>query len=234
MFAHGNVSRQLFLDILDSSGYFWGPWVTFVTADELSVSVTKITSKIGVSWTHSLPFCFYLILTQWIMVILSKGCKPDNFESYNALKLSFMNILGLHSNFDGCKSFLESNSADILALFETNQDDSIDSSNLSVRGYLPLIWNDSTTHMHGLSVYVKWRKDFLLHGIYLEKTVASSLCFWLALLHSVSSFFFLYQSPLSLCTVLILVHLTWMRFSRSTHLLMCLSLEILMSIIRTG
>ena len=47
-----------------------------------------------------------------------------------------------------------------------------------------------------------WRKDFLLHGIYLEKTAASSLCFWLALLHSVSSFFFLYQSPSSaLCTV---------------------------------
>ena len=89
------------------------------------------------------------------MVILSKGCKPDNFESYDALKLSFMNILGLHSNFDDCKSFLESNSADILALCETNQNDTIDSGNLSVRGYLPLIRNNSTTHMHGLSVYMK-------------------------------------------------------------------------------
>ena len=38
--------------------YFWGPWVSFVTADEFSVRVTKITSRIGVSWTHSLPFCF--------------------------------------------------------------------------------------------------------------------------------------------------------------------------------
>ena len=52
------------------------------------------------------------------MVILPKGCKPDNFESYNALKLSFLNILGLHSNFDDCKFSLESNSADILALCE--------------------------------------------------------------------------------------------------------------------
>ena len=39
-------------------GYFWGPWVSFVTTDEFSVSVTKITSRIGVSWTHSLPICF--------------------------------------------------------------------------------------------------------------------------------------------------------------------------------
>ena len=26
------------------------------------------------------------------MAILSKACKPDNFESHNSLKLSFMNI----------------------------------------------------------------------------------------------------------------------------------------------
>ena len=39
-------------------GYFWGPWVSFVTTDEFSVRVTKITSRIGVSWTHSQPFYF--------------------------------------------------------------------------------------------------------------------------------------------------------------------------------
>ena len=39
-------------------GYFRGPWVSFVTTDEFSVRVTKITWKIGVSWTHSLPFLF--------------------------------------------------------------------------------------------------------------------------------------------------------------------------------
>ena len=33
---------------------------------------------------------------------------------------------------------------------QTNLDDSIDSGNFSVRGYLPLIWKDSGTHMHGL------------------------------------------------------------------------------------
>ena len=73
------------------------------------------------------------------MVILSKGCKPDNFELYNSLQLSFINIWGLCSNFIDCESFLESNSPDTLALYETNLDDSIDSGNFSVRGSLPLI-----------------------------------------------------------------------------------------------
>ena len=35
---------------------------------------------------------FNIFLTWWIMTILSKGCKPDNFESHNSLKLSFTNI----------------------------------------------------------------------------------------------------------------------------------------------
>ena len=30
-------------------GYFQGPWVSFVMADEFSVRVRKITSRIGVS-----------------------------------------------------------------------------------------------------------------------------------------------------------------------------------------
>ena len=86
-------------------------------------------------------------LTQWIMVILSKGYKPDNFESHNSLKLSFTNIWGLCLNFIDCKSFPESNPTDILALCETNLDGSIDSGNISVRCYLPLIWKDPTaTH----------------------------------------------------------------------------------------
>ena len=65
------------------------------------------------------------------MAILSKSCKPDNFELHNSLQLC--------SNFVDGESFLESNSPDILALCETNLDDSIDSGNFSVRGYLPLI-----------------------------------------------------------------------------------------------
>ena len=42
------------------------------------------------------------------MAILSKACKPDNFESHNSLKLSFTNIRGLRSNyFVDCESFLD-------------------------------------------------------------------------------------------------------------------------------
>ena len=57
------------------------------------------------------------------MNILSKACKPDNFESHNSLKISFTNIRGLRSDFVDCESFLESNSSDILALCETNLDE---------------------------------------------------------------------------------------------------------------
>ena len=135
------------------------------------------------------------------MAILSKACKPDNFELHNSLKLSFTNIRGLRSNFVDCESFLESNSPDILALCETNVDDSIDSGNFSVRGYLPLIRKDSSTHMHGLAVYVKEGLPFA-RDLSLENSADSYLCFRIALLHSVSYFFFLCRSPSSsLCTV---------------------------------
>ena len=55
------------------------------------------------------------------MVISSKGCTPNKFESHNSLELSLTNIRGLRSNFVECESFLESKS-----------DDSIDAGNLYV------------------------------------------------------------------------------------------------------
>ena len=73
--------------------------------------------------------------------------------------------------------------------------------NFSVRGYLPLIRKDSSIHMHGLAVYVKEGLPFA-RDLSLENSSDSYLCFQLALLHSVSYFFFLYRSPSSaLCTV---------------------------------
>ena len=100
-------------------------------------------------------------------------------------------------------SSLESNSPDILALCEANLDDSIDSGNFSVRVYLPLIWKDSVSHMHGLIVYVKEGLSFTW-DVSLEK-FADSLCFQLALYYSASYFFFLYWVPsLSLCKFLML------------------------------
>ena len=104
---------------------------------------------------------------------LSKACKPENFESHNSLMLSFMSIRGLCLNFVDCQSFLESNSLDILALFETNLDDSIDSGNFSMRGYLPLIRKDSDTHMHGLA-----RATSFSTGIISRKLCRFLLMFW--------------------------------------------------------
>ena len=119
------------------------------------------------------------------MAILSKACKPDNFESHNSLKLSFTNIWGLCLNFVDCGSFLESNSPDILALRETNLDNSIDSGNFSVRDYFPLIQKDSSTHMDGLAVYVKEGLPFAQDSSP-KNSEDSYLRIRLALLHSVS------------------------------------------------
>ena len=94
-------------------------------------------------------------------------------------------------NFVDCEFFLESNSPGILTLCETNLDDSIDSGTFSVRGYLLVIQKDCTIHMHGLAVYVKEGLAFP-RELFLENYADSYLCFRLALLHSVSYFFFLY------------------------------------------
>ena len=108
---------------------------------------------------------FDLFLMEWIMVILSKRCKTDNFKSHNSLKLSLANIRGLRSNFVECESFFESNFPDILALRVTSMDDSIDSGSFSVTGYLPLIRKDSVTHMDGLAVYLKEGLSFCMGPI---------------------------------------------------------------------
>ena len=71
-----------------------------------------------------------------------------------------------------------------------------------MRGYLPLIQKNSSTHMHGLAVYVKEGFPFA-RDLSLENSADSYLFVQLALLHLMSYFFFLYRSPSSsLCTVL--------------------------------
>ena len=83
-------------------------------------------------------------------------CAFASIQCYiSSLKLNFTNIQGLRSNFVGCESFLESNYLDILALCETNLDDSTDCGNFFVMGCLPLIRKDFITHLHGLAGYVK-------------------------------------------------------------------------------
>ena len=99
------------------------------------------------------------------MAILLTGQQSDNFESLDSLKLSLTNIWGLCSKIVSFDPSLKPNSPDILALCGANVDDSIGSGNFSFKGYLPLIWKDSVTHMHVLAVYV--RKGFLLCKTYL-------------------------------------------------------------------
>ena len=64
-------------------------------------------------------------------------------------------------------------------LCETNVDGSIDSGNFFMRGYLPLIQKDSSTHMHDLAVYVKEGLPFAW-DLSLENSADSYICFRLA------------------------------------------------------
>ena len=166
--------------------YFWGPLVSFITTDEFSVRLTKLLQWLVSHELTAYLSVFNLFLTQWIMSILWKGCKPDNFEPHNSLSLSFTNIRGRCSDFVECESLLELNSPDILALCVTNLDDAIVSSNFSVRGYLPLIRKDSITHMHGLAVFLKEGLPFA-QDLSLENSADSYLCFQQAFYRSPSS-----------------------------------------------
>ena len=161
-------------------GYFWGPWVSFVTTDEFSVKVTKITSRIGVSWTHSLcPFKPNELWPYYQKFVNQTNLNHTTLWSF-ALQVFdvFVQIL------------LIVNLSLNVVLCETNLDDSIDSGSYSVRGYLPLIRSDSGTHMHGLAVYVKEGLPFT-RDLSQESSANSCLCFRLALLYSISYFFFL-------------------------------------------
>ena len=72
---------------------------------------------------------------------------------------------------------LSSNTSyEILAVCETNLDDSIYSGILFLKDYLPLIGKDSVTHIHGLAVYVKERLPFA-HDLYLQNSEYSYFCF---------------------------------------------------------
>ena len=101
-----------------------------------------------------------------------------------------------------------------------------------MRGYLPLIRKDSSTHMHGLAVYVK--EGLLFHGMYLKKTlqILTYVFDWLYFIQCLSTFYCIDHLFCLYAWFLILIS-SKMSFSRSAHRLMCLSLDILASIIRT-
>ena len=97
--------------------------------------------------------------TPCIVAILSKGCKLDNFGSDNSLKLSFTNIQGFCLNFVYCETFLNQTLLTFLLYVRQTWMTQLILA-ISLRGYLRLISMDSTTHMHGLAVYVKERLPF--------------------------------------------------------------------------
>ena len=138
----------------------------------------------------------------WLIEMIILSHKPDsyityitywhvklrvNYASHSSLKLTRTSIRGLRSNFVGCESFLESNS-DILAFCEINLDDSIDSSNFSVKDYPLLMWKDSFTYMQALSGYVKDGLPFA-RDLSLESSEYYYSCFRLTVFHSVCDLF---------------------------------------------
>ena len=154
---------------------------------------------IGISRIHILLFCLWLFLPQW--KFSSKRCKQNKFESHNSLKLSFTNIWDLcRSNSVECESFLESNSSDIFT-------------HCGTPGWLDWFWKffceEFLSSYNQKGFYYSYTWPCSLHeGLYyapdvtLENSMASYLCFRLAVLHAVSFFFFLYQSPsFSLCMI---------------------------------
>ena len=90
---------------------------------------------------------------------------------------------------------------------ETNLDDSIDSSNFSVRGYLPLIQKDFSTHMQSLAVYVKERLPFAW-DVSLENSADSYVFDWLYFTQCLTSFSSIDHLPHLCARFLILFHPT--------------------------
>ena len=119
-------------------------------------------------------------LTQWIMAILSKWCKPDSFKSHKFLKLKLQILLNVNVSLNQTLlTFL-------LYVRQTWMTQLILA--LSLWGvYLPLTWKDSTTHA--------WSCSFMKEGLpfawdlLLENSADSYSCFWVALPYSVITFF---------------------------------------------
>ena len=157
------------------------------------------------------PKCKDTQETSFYDILFQFGCTKMgfylvNFKSHISLNLNLMNIQCLYSNFVDCASFLELNSPYIPALCATNLDGSIDSCNFFVRSYLPLILKDSSTHMHGLTVYVKEGLPFAQDLAQGNSRILTYVFDWLYFTKCLTSFFYIYQ--ISLCArFFILFHL---------------------------
>ena len=143
---------------------------------------------------------FNLFLTQWIMAILSKGCKPGNSESQSSLKLSFVNIqsntvnVNLSLNQTFLRFLLRQNQ--LIQLIHMTQVILA----ISLWGVI-FLQQERILFLICMVLQLMWKKDFLLYETYLWKFCRFLLMF-LWLYFTLFWFFFLYQSPYSsLCTV---------------------------------
>ena len=141
------------------------------------------------------------------MAILSKGRKPDKFELLNSLKLSFTNIQALHLNTVKCKCFLASNSTDILALYETNLVDSIDSDKFC-QGFSSFNLKEFYSSYAWSCSLHEWRIYFCIGPI------TGKLCGFSFLLHVFEWLYFLIALLLFLLLIIfcVFVHDFWCYF----------------------
>ena len=100
-------------------------------------------------------------------------------------------------------------------------------------GYLPLVLKDPITHMHGLACYVKEGLPFARY-LSLQNSEDYSVSYYHYFTHGLASFSSIDHLLRLYGRFLILFNLTKMKYSRSTHWLMSLSLKtLIIFIIRT-
>ena len=203
------------------SGCFWGLWASFVTIDGFSVRATKSTSRISVSWTHSLPLCFWCIFNSMnydYIIILSKVCKPDNFESRNSLKLIFMSICDLQISFNVDLSWNQTLLTFLLYGRQTWITQLILAISLWQIIFLQskrILWFICIVHVNG-GLPFAW--DLCLENLQILNHVFD----WLYYTQGLTSFSSVNHLSWLYAWFFILFHLTLMGLSQSTHLPMCL------------
>ena len=118
---------------------------------------------------------FYLFLTQWIIVILPKGLNQVILNKTTLLNLAYEHS---RTSFEFCWMWIFpwiKLSWYSCSVRQTNLDDSIDSSNFFVTGYLPLIRKDSIKDtVNPLQLFVEKRQSFNQNNQWLNNIIYHS------------------------------------------------------------
>ena len=154
------MSLQLFLVVwifLRSLG-------VIVTTDEFSVRVTKPTSRISVSWPHSLAFCFWPVFNSINHGHIIKRMQNLALPIFQA----FTQIL-LYVN----PSLNQTLLTFLLCVGQTWMAQLILA--ISLYGVI-FLYSERMLLLIYMICQFTWRKDCLLHGTYLQKTLQSLIC----------------------------------------------------------